>query len=144
MNFFRSLLGQLHGQKEHGIGQFNLRCHQDLRKACKEQLRRIWYVKSPGFENDLRRTTDSSRYDKSTPSFSERVQFPAMANLLPVLKQLQRERARLAAQLANIEQALSALGADGGARRISPAARRRIATAQKLRWAKWRKAQKKR
>jgi hypothetical protein len=67
-----------------------------------------------------------------------------MANLLPVLKQLQREHARLAAQLAQINQALSALGSEGGARTISPAARRRIAAAQKLRWAKWRKAQKKR
>jgi hypothetical protein len=67
-----------------------------------------------------------------------------MANLLPVLKQLQRERVRLAAQLSHIDQALSALGADGSARTISPAARRRIAAAQKLRWAKWRKAHKKR
>jgi hypothetical protein len=67
-----------------------------------------------------------------------------MANLLPVLKQLQRERVRLAAQLSHIDQALSALGADGSARKISTAARRRIAAAQKLRWAKWRKAHKKR
>lgn len=67
-----------------------------------------------------------------------------MTNLVPFMKQLQRERARLAAQLSHIEQALSALGADGRARKISSAARRRIAAAQKLRWAKWRKAQKKR
>jgi hypothetical protein len=60
------------------------------------------------------------------------------------MKQLQRERARLAALLSHIEQAISALGAERNARKISPAARRRIAAAQKLRWAKWRKTQKKR
>lgn len=65
-----------------------------------------------------------------------------MANLTAVLKNLQRERARLAAQLEHVTKAIAALGAPGS-RRLSPGARNRIAAAQKARWAKWRKARKK-
>jgi hypothetical protein len=90
------------------------------------------------------RPGEGSGCDKHSDLIAQLVQFPAMANLLPVLKQLQRERARLAAQLLQVNQALGALGSAGKGRKISAAARRRIAAAQKLRWAKWRKAQKKR
>ena len=69
-----------------------------------------------------------------------------MSNLDSVLSQLRQERARL-------DEAISALEAithNGNSpkkyrpinRVMSPAARRRIAAAQKARWAKWRKRQK--
>lgn len=61
------------------------------------------------------------------------------------LRELERERARLNAQLQSIEKALSALK-HGGAqpkRRLSAAALGRIRAAQKARWEKWRKAHKK-
>jgi prefoldin subunit 5 len=72
-----------------------------------------------------------------------------MASLTPVLKQLQQERNRLAAQLENLNQAISALNgskkSQTGARSrvMSLSARKRIAAAQRARWAKW-KAQQKR
>jgi hypothetical protein len=62
-----------------------------------------------------------------------------MANLTAVLKNLQRERARLAAQLEHVTKAIAALGVRSS-RRLSRGARNRIADAQKARWAKWRKA----
>lgn len=71
-----------------------------------------------------------------------------MANLSKALKDLRAERDRISSQLGRLEEALSVLSRldsprgrrSGGtrARRIlSPAARRRIAQAQKERWAKW-------
>jgi hypothetical protein len=65
-------------------------------------------------------------------------QSPAMANLTPVLNQLERERTRLASQLERLNNALSALNVKGSFRRrgISTAGRARIAAAQRARWAK--------
>jgi hypothetical protein len=61
-----------------------------------------------------------------------------MANLTSVLNQLERERTRLASQLENLNNALSALSAKGVSRRgrMSAAGRARIAAAQRDRWAK--------
>ena len=74
-----------------------------------------------------------------------------MANLSSVLHQLQQERRRLTSQLESLSNALSALGAIGrrrmrmsAGRRMSASAIARIRAAQKKRWAKWRKQQKKR
>ena len=73
-----------------------------------------------------------------------------MVNLISVLNQLEQERTRLASQLRRLNVALSALKVKGSEvtsitakkRTMSAAARRKIAAAQKARWAKWRKAQK--
>ena len=63
-----------------------------------------------------------------------------MANLISVLNQLEEERTRLASQLKNLTNALSALNGTGknGTRRgtMSAAGRARIAAAQRARWAK--------
>ena len=67
-----------------------------------------------------------------------------MPNLSSVINQLQQERARLASQLENLNNAISALNGTGNnrtGRRISAAGRARIAAAQLARWAK-RKGQK--
>ncbi len=69
-----------------------------------------------------------------------------MANLVVALKQLRKQRDRIRQTLAGIDAAIAALGAAGarkssrrrGRRKLSTAARRRIAAAQKARWAKWR------
>jgi len=75
-----------------------------------------------------------------------------MANLASVVQQLKVARDRVQRQLDQLDQALQALGGVSGLRRresginkvvrtpriISPAARRRIAAAQRARWAKWR------
>ena len=63
-----------------------------------------------------------------------------MADLVEVLKDLEQERSRL-------DRAIEAIGklvgkfrgrkANGPKRQMSPAARRRIAAAQRTRWAKW-------
>ena len=81
-----------------------------------------------------------------------------MANLSKALNDLRAQRKQLAGELESLDQAigvLSRLGSGsyaggrgvrraGGKRRLSPAARRRIAEAQKLRWAKWKAKQQKR
>jgi hypothetical protein len=76
----------------------------------------------------------------------------AMANLARVLNELQRQRLGKQAELNRLDQAITALGklagqhtgsSARGPRRLSAAARRRIITAQKARWAKWRAQQKK-
>jgi hypothetical protein len=62
-----------------------------------------------------------------------------MTNLTALLQQLESERTRLASQLANLNNAISALRANStrGTRRIlSAAGRGRIAAAQRARWAK--------
>ena len=74
--------------------------------------------------------------------------FP-MTNLTPVLAALEQERTRLSGELENIGKAIAALRLPGSARtgqrrKLSPGALARIRAAQKLRWAKWRKAQRKR
>ena len=62
------------------------------------------------------------------------VQFPAMANLTLVLKQLEQERNRLTSQLESLNNALSALNGTGDkrtGRTISAAGRARVAAAQR-------------
>ena len=60
-----------------------------------------------------------------------------------VVKELHKEKGRIESQLQRIDQALSALQKLGRqevkkVRKLSAAARRRIAAAQRLRWAKLR------
>ena len=77
---------------------------------------------------------------------------PSM-NLSSAIAQLKQQKAHYEYQLKHIEAALAALeGINGngisgrrvltGPRRMSAAARARIVAAQKARWAKWRKQQK--
>jgi hypothetical protein len=88
-----------------------------------------------------------------------------MADVTAALRQLQEARQEAEQELRKLDQAISALSATngsgrrgrppnrtqstqtpkpaGGARSMSASARRRIAMAQKARWAKWRAAQKK-
>ncbi len=67
-----------------------------------------------------------------------------MANLTGVVIQLRKARARARKQVDRLDAALAAL--NGGSRRprrtLSVAARRRIAAAQRARWAKVRAAKK--
>ena len=76
-----------------------------------------------------------------------------MPNLVKVLAALTKEQKRLQGELHNVDAAITALrGVNGGGRnvssiarrqrRLSAAARKRIAAAQKARWARFR-AQKK-
>jgi hypothetical protein len=75
-----------------------------------------------------------------------------MANLKAALKQLQSQRADLERNIQRIDSALTVLGSldgtvrgrgrRGGPRHMSASARRRIAAAQKKRWAKWKAAHK--
>ncbi|HTR65628.1 MAG TPA: hypothetical protein VMH85_07640 [Terriglobales bacterium] len=64
-----------------------------------------------------------------------------MAELSAVLQQLKQERARVTAQLQQLTQAIQALGKAAGSgggvrvkRRLSLAARKKIAAAQRARW----------
>ena len=76
-----------------------------------------------------------------------------MANLTGILQELETARGRLQKELSSIDSAINALrgsgsrGASGSATRprrfMSVAARRRIAAAQRVRWAKWKAAKKK-
>lgn len=64
-------------------------------------------------------------------------------NLTNVVKQLQQERARAAKEVERFDAALAALNGSAnqrgaGSRRLSAAARARIAQAQRARWAKFR------
>lgn len=65
-----------------------------------------------------------------------------MANMTGVVRLLERERDRLSKELKGITAALAAFGQaytrGTGKRQLSPAARARIAAAQKARWAKFR------
>jgi hypothetical protein len=70
-----------------------------------------------------------------------------MTNLNKVVSALRTEQSRLERELDHVQKALNALGNGGGGssikrrkRFLSKDARRRIAAAQKLRWAKVRKA----
>ena len=69
-----------------------------------------------------------------------------MANLNKVVSSLRGEYARLQKEMERVGKALNALGHSGGGNRLgtrrilSKDARRRIAEAQRLRWAKVRKA----
>jgi hypothetical protein len=75
-----------------------------------------------------------------------------MTNLTGVVRQLQKERQRVQGEMERLNAALAALGSLGslGAnakrsrapkvrRPMSAAARKKIAAAQRLRWAKWKK-----
>jgi hypothetical protein len=72
-----------------------------------------------------------------------------MTNLSSVVSQLRKERTQVQVQLDELERAISALqglnsgsrSARGGPRRLSASARKRIAAAQKARWAKWHQQQ---
>ncbi len=76
-----------------------------------------------------------------------------MTNLNAVLRQLESERSALQSQIKQLDSALDVLqgldragrgrGRRGGSRHMSAAARKRIADAQKARWAKWKAAHKK-
>ena len=78
-----------------------------------------------------------------------------MANLANVVQQLRRERDQTQRRMEQLDEALRVLGGLGGSRRIgrtrisgkrrtmSAAARKRIAAAQRARWAKWKAAHKK-
>jgi hypothetical protein len=69
-----------------------------------------------------------------------------MANLNKVVSSLRSEYSRLQTEMERVRKALDALGGTGGnslrrpKRILSKEARRRIAEAQRLRWAKVRKA----
>ncbi len=78
-----------------------------------------------------------------------------MANLSKALNDLRDQRKRLSDELEKLDQAISVVSklnsgsyaggrgvrTFGAKRRLSAAARRRIAEAQKLRWAKWKAKQ---
>jgi hypothetical protein len=73
-----------------------------------------------------------------------------MSDIAKTLQQLRQERSRTEKQLSGLDEAISVLGklvtggtGRTGKRRLSVAARRRIAQAQKLRWAKWKAKQEK-
>jgi hypothetical protein len=80
-----------------------------------------------------------------------------MSNLVKVVAQLRKQRDEAQRQVEQLDQALAALGSIDGlrlrggrpqkvgskGRTMSAAARRRIAAAQRARWAKWKAAQKK-
>ena len=76
-----------------------------------------------------------------------------MPNLTKVVRQLQKERERMQVEMGCLNAALAALGSLGdlagapkglrvteGRRTMSVAARKRIAAAQRARWAKWKAA----
>ena len=72
-----------------------------------------------------------------------------MNNLSSVVAQLRNERTQVQGQLERLDQAISLLGnlsngsrsTRGGRRNMSASARKRIAAAQKARWAKWHQQQ---
>jgi hypothetical protein len=76
-----------------------------------------------------------------------------MPNLTKVVRQLKKERERVQGEMGRLNAALAALGSLGnlagesmgirvpkGRRTMSAAARKRIAAAQRARWAKWKAA----
>jgi hypothetical protein len=76
-----------------------------------------------------------------------------MPNLNTVLRQLESERSAVQDRIKQLDSALEVLeglngtgrgrGRRSGPRHMSAAARKRIAAAQRKRWAKWKSAQKK-
>ena len=78
-----------------------------------------------------------------------------MANIADTLKELVQERSRMAGQVKKLDKAIGVLrqltkGSAGTAgrqlgrkRTMSASARKRIAAAQRARWAKWKAAKKK-
>jgi hypothetical protein len=81
-----------------------------------------------------------------------------MSSLVKVVAQLRKQRGEAQKTVEQLDQALAALGSINGLRSLgrssqklgrkgrtmSAAARKRIAAAQRARWAKWKTAQKKR
>jgi len=65
-----------------------------------------------------------------------------MSNLNAVLAQLKQEHAALGKAIAALE-GVSSNGTPNTKRTMSASARKRIAAAQRARWAKWKRAQKK-
>ena len=71
-----------------------------------------------------------------------------MANLAGVVQQLKQERARAQSEVERLDAAINALRGVGSSsgpgrrRRLSVAARKRIAAAQRARWAKWKRQKK--
>lgn len=67
-----------------------------------------------------------------------------MVNMAGVIASLRKERERAAQQVQRLDAAIAALGKRAGKiqrkRTLSAAARRRIAAAQRARWAKWKTA----
>ncbi len=67
-----------------------------------------------------------------------------MADVRAVIRRLEKERNHLRSQIDRLQEAMTILSAVGsrdrrrGKRHLSPSARRRIAAAQKARWAQWR------
>jgi hypothetical protein len=59
----------------------------------------------------------------------------SMVNLTAVIAQLEAERERVHKEVQRIDAALAALGSSSK-RTVTPASRRRIAAAQRARWAK--------
>jgi len=69
---------------------------------------------------------------------------PGMDRLASIVQQLQQERARIDAALRALTGASTTRGtARTGRRTLSAAARRKIAAAQRARWAKWKANRKK-
>jgi len=67
-----------------------------------------------------------------------------MDKIAGIVQQLQKERARIDAALRALTGTSSTRGtARTGRRTLSPAARKRIAAAQRARWAKWKAGRKK-
>jgi len=67
-----------------------------------------------------------------------------MDNLSRIIQQLQQERARIDSALRALTGVSNNRGAARtGSRKLSPAARKRIAAAQRARWAKWKANKKK-
>jgi hypothetical protein len=75
-----------------------------------------------------------------------------MTNLTGVIRQLRKEKQRVHAEMERLNAALEALGSVGGLERkskrsrmpkvrrpMSTAGRKKIAAAQRARWAKWKK-----
>ena len=74
-----------------------------------------------------------------------------MVNMAGVIASLKKERERAAKELERLDAAIAALGGSRGGRAVagrqkrtmSAAARKRIAAAQRARWAKWKAAKSK-
>ena len=75
-----------------------------------------------------------------------------MTNLTGIIRKLRKERQRVHGEMERLNDALAALGSPGGLEReskgsrapkvrrpMSAAARKKIAAAQRARWAKWKK-----
>ena len=90
-----------------------------------------------------RKLTRHPRRSRLGRPYTIRIQCRAMTTFKRVMKELHKEKSRIESELGRIDQALNALQRLGKrevkkVRKLSAAARRRIAAAQRLRWAKLR------